>query len=115
MSECRIIEALSTGNRPRQRLWTSTVRENFQIGTQLVLYLTQASSCFSSDPGVMALLSTRAKGVAVGIWRKIDFFSNGHELCLLPQQIDDLADPNSAEHPTREAMKHSRFSRHDQI
>ncbi len=37
------------------------------------------------------LLSAGTEYVVVRIWGKVVLATNGHELCLLPQQVDDLA------------------------
>jgi len=37
------------------------------------------------------LLRAGAEYVVVRIWGKVVLVMNGHELCLLPQQIDDFA------------------------
>jgi len=58
----------------------------------------------------MALLSTRAEGIVVWVWRNVDFSSNGHELCLFPQQVDDLAYQDS---PNTESAENAFVFRND--
>lgn len=43
------------------------------------------------NKGGTRLLRAGTEYVVVGIWGKIALTPNGHELCLLPQQVDDFA------------------------